>query len=220
MASRDNFSLRRHGAARRGGPTFFACAKKVGKESTPRRSARRTRRVRSPGRNFRAGHPRIEYGAGSAPYENGARPVRRPAGFTRRDCRTSGAPRAAFAVAHAFRVPMRHGEWAGQNPKGAVMDDGVSVWHMDVPYGNSRPTCGPGAKRRACRLGRVSLVPFFARAKKGMPPRRAAPCSRQPRSILQGHEKSHRGSCRHHVKPQNNDFVAPHPNPSPGGRGA
>lgn len=25
-----------HGAARRGGPTFFACAKKVGKESTPR----------------------------------------------------------------------------------------------------------------------------------------------------------------------------------------
>ena len=65
-----------------------------------------------------------------------------------------------------FGVPMRHGEWAGQNLKGAVMDDGVFVWHRDVPYENSRPARGPGAKRRACRLGRVSLVPFFARAKR------------------------------------------------------
>ena len=41
---------------------------------------------------------------------------------------------------------MRHGEWVGQNPQGAVMDDGVSVWHRDVPYGNSRPARGPGAR--------------------------------------------------------------------------
>ena len=40
---------------------------------------------------------------------------------------------------------MRYGEWAGYNPKGAVMDDGVFVWHMDVPYENSRPARGPGA---------------------------------------------------------------------------
>ena len=57
-----------------------------------------------------------------------------------------------------FRIPMRHGEWAGYNPKGAVMDDGASVWHMDVPYGNSRTARGPCAQRRACRLGCVSLI--------------------------------------------------------------
>ena len=65
-----------------------------------------------------------------------------------------------------FGVPMRHGEWVGQNPQGAVTDDGVSVWHRDVPYGNSRPARGPGAQRRACRLVCVSLPTFFAQAKK------------------------------------------------------
>ncbi|MDR7070758.1 hypothetical protein J2X02_003627 [Pseudoxanthomonas japonensis] len=63
--------------------------------------------------------------------------------------------RFAFAC---LRIPMRHGEWSGYNPKGAVMDDGVSEWHMDVPYGNSRTARGPCAQRRACRLGCVSLI--------------------------------------------------------------
>ena len=41
MALRQGFSSRTHGAARRGGPTFFARAKKVGKETRPRRHALR-----------------------------------------------------------------------------------------------------------------------------------------------------------------------------------
>ena len=64
---------------------------------------------------------------------------------------------------------MRHGEWAGYNPKGAVMDDGVSVWRMDVPYGNSRTARGPCAKRRACRLGCVSLILSLHKQRKNAP---------------------------------------------------
>ncbi|KAF1725510.1 hypothetical protein CSC78_08580 [Pseudoxanthomonas japonensis] len=54
---------------------------------------------------------------------------------------------------------MRHGEWTGYNPKGAVMDDGVFVWHMDVPYVVPGLLADPErAARRACRLGCVSLI--------------------------------------------------------------
>ena len=64
-------------------------------------------------------------------------------------------------------VPMRHGEWAGYNPKGAVMDDGVFVWHMDVPYENSRPARGPGARSaEGVPPGVCFFDSFFAQAKK------------------------------------------------------
>ena len=49
------------------------------------------------------------------------------------------------------------------------MDDGVFVWHMDVPYENSRPARGPGAKRRACRLGCVSLILSLHKQRKNAP---------------------------------------------------
>jgi hypothetical protein len=62
---------------------------------------------------------------------------------------------------------MRHGEWAGYNPKGAVMDDGVFVWHMDVPYENSRPARGPGARSaEGVPPGVCFFDSFFAQAKK------------------------------------------------------
>src|SRR5687768_14016050 len=52
---------------------FFACAKKSKqKKAHPGGPPAAAQRVRSSGGNFRAGHP--------APYENGARPVRRPCG--------------------------------------------------------------------------------------------------------------------------------------------
>ena len=78
-----------------------------------------------------------------------------------------------------FGVPMRHGEWAGQNPQGAVMDDGVSVWHRDVPYGNSRPARGPGAQRRACRLGCVSLILSLHKQSKNASAASGAMCEKE-----------------------------------------
>ena len=103
---------------------FFACAKKSRqKKAHPGGPSAAARRVRSPGGNFRAGHPAL--------YENGAHPCAPPLwGFTRRDCRTSGGPiakaeasaRAAVLLPLLFGVPMRHGEWAGPNPKGAAPD--------------------------------------------------------------------------------------------------
>ena len=133
--------------------------RKVGKRNTPRRSARRERRVRSHDGNFRTGHPALA--------ENGAHPCAPPLrGFTRRDCRTSEAPRTASAVAHAFGVPMRHGEWVGSNPQRAAPDGRRFRMARGCALRGSRPARGPGAQCRACRQGCVSLVPFFAQAKK------------------------------------------------------
>ena len=50
------------------------------------------------------------------------------------------------------------------------MDDGVSVWHMDVPYGNSRPARGPGARSaEGGPPGVCFFDSFFAQAKKEGP---------------------------------------------------
>ena len=47
------------------------------------------------------------------------------------------------------------------------MDDGVFVWHTDVPYGNSRPTRGPGAHSAGgAPPGVCFFASFFAQAKK------------------------------------------------------
>ena len=139
--------------------------RKVGKRNTPRRSARRTRRVRIHDGNFRTGHPALA--------ENGAHPCAPPCGFYPPglpDLRGPGSKSKRvrdLLLLLLFGVPMRHGEWAGYNPKGAVMDDGVSVWHMDVPYGNSRTARGPGARSaEGVPPGVCFFDSFFAQAKK------------------------------------------------------
>ena len=89
--------------------------RKVGKRNTPRRSARRKRRVRSPGGNFRTGPP--------APAENGAHPCAPPCGFYPPGLPDLRGPRSKSKRVRArdlhvlllllFGAPMRHGEWAG-----------------------------------------------------------------------------------------------------------
>ena len=158
--------------------------RKVGKRNTPRRSARRcapgaqSRREFSDGASCPGRKRRTSLCAALRVLPAGIAGPKGPQKPVRTDPACTPLP-------WLFGVPMRHGEWAGQNLKGAVMDDGVFVWHRDVPYENSRTARGPGAKRRACRLGRVSLLLSLHRQRSVLqqpngwsrrPPRRAAPC--------------------------------------------
>ena len=195
------------------GPYFsLLVQRKVGKRNTPRRSARRcaagaqSRREFSDGASCPGRKRRTSLCAALRVLPAGTAGPKGPQKPARTDPACTPLP-------WLFGVPMRHGEWAGQNLKGAVMDDGVFVWHRDVPYGNSRPTRGPGAKRRACRLGRVSLVPFFARAKKGTPPRRAAPWVRD-RNLSRTATKSGRHHGCGDSQDEHTDLVGPLPSSS------
>ena len=167
------------------GPYFsLLVQRKVSKRNTPRRSARRcaagaqSRREFSDGASCPGRKRRTSLCAALRVLPAGTAGPKGPQKPARTDPACTPLP-------WLFGVPMRHGEWAGQNPQGAVMDDGVSVWHRDVPYGNSRPARGPGAQRRACRLGCVSLILSLHKQRSAlqqpngwsrMPPRRAAPC--------------------------------------------
>ncbi len=86
------------------GPTFFACAKKVGKESTPRssRPSRCAAGVRVAGGNFGTAHP--------VPTQNAAHPCAAPCGFTHRRHRCGWGPRAnakAKALVHLSLTSQR-----------------------------------------------------------------------------------------------------------------
>ncbi len=170
------------------GPYFsLLVQRKVGKRNTPRRSARRcaagsqsrrefSDRASCPGRKRRTSvcaALRVLPAVTAGP--QGGRERHLP------DLRS-------FCCCSRFRVPMRHGEWAGQNPQGAVMDDGVFVWHMDVPYENSRSAREPGARSaEGVPPGVCFFDSFFAQAKKECPPRRAAPCLTKRKSVPRGH---------------------------------
>ena len=158
--------------------------RKVGKRNTPRRSARRcaagaqSRWEFSDGASCPGRKRRTSLCAALRVLPAGTAGPKGPQKPARTDPACTPLP-------WLFGVPMRHGEWVGHNPQGAVMDDGVSVWHRDVPYGNSRPARGPCAQRRACRLGCVSLILSLHKQRSAlqqpngwsrMPPRRAAPC--------------------------------------------
>ena len=70
------------------------------------------------------------------------------------------------------------------------MDDGVFVWHMDVPYENSWLARGPGAKRRACRLGCAFFGYFLCTSKESDASRRARHLCEKRKAIPQSHETS------------------------------
>ena len=190
------------------GVTFFACAKKVTKESTPQaaRPALRSGSASEPGIFVRHIH---------VPYENAAHPGRRPSGFTWPARRASWGPgsgskgkvksSARVSICQARLVgPLRSGSPGGSNPAGAAHKD-VRRFRpgQDAPSENSRRDCAPAAQRRADRRGVLSLPTFFAQAKKVGPPRRAAPCqtgrhaSANPRTQRMCVSRSRRTRPRH-----------------------
>ena len=147
------------------GVTFFACAKKVTKESTPQaaRPALRSGSASEPGIFVRHIH---------VPYENAAHPGRRPSGFTWPARRASWGPgsgskgkvksSARVSICQARLVgPLRSGSPGGSNPAGAAHKD-VRRFRpgQDAPSENSRRDCAPAAQRRADRRG-VFLLPTF-----------------------------------------------------------
>ena len=204
------------------GPYFsLLVQRKVGKRNTPRRSARRcaagaqSRREFSDGASCPGRKRRTSLCAALRVLPAGTAGPKGPQKPARTDPACTPLP-------WLFGVPMRHGEWVGQNPQGAVMDDGVSVWHRDVPYGNSRPARGPGARSaEGVPPGVCFFDSFFAQAKKECPLRRAAPSPKRGRPVPQGHKtRAHSGSGYNRARLEDTDSVVPHPNPSPAGRGA
>ena len=161
------------------GPYFsLLVQRKVGKRNTPRRSARRcaagaqSRREFSDGASCPGRKRRTSLCAALRVLPAGTAGPKGPQKRARTDPACAPLP-------WLFGVPMRHGEWVGQNPQGAVMDDGVFVWHRDVPYGNSRPARGPGAKRRAGRLGCVSLILSLHKQRKNASAASGAMCEKE-----------------------------------------
>jgi hypothetical protein len=140
--------------------------RKVGKRNTPRRSARRcaagaqSRREFSDGASCPGRKRRTSLCAALRVLPAGTAGPKGPQKPARTDPACTPLP-------WLFGVPMRHGEWVGKNPQGAVIDDGVSVWHRDVPYGNSRPARAPGARSaEGVPSGVCFFASFFAQAKK------------------------------------------------------
>ncbi|MCP1582908.1 hypothetical protein J2S80_000903 [Pseudoxanthomonas mexicana] len=158
------------------GPYFsLLVQRKVGKRNTPGGPPAAARRVRSPGGNFRTGHP--------APAENGAHPCAPPCGFYPPGLPDLRGPKSKRArdlhvLLLAPSGPMRHGEWAGSNPKGAAPDgrrfrmaQGCALRKFP-----DRPRTRSAQRGGRAAWGVLSLVTFFAQAKKVTPPRPAAPC--------------------------------------------
>ena len=148
------------------GVTFFACAKKVTKESTPQaaRPALRSGSASEPGIFVRHIH---------VPYENAAHPGRRPSGFTWPARRASWGPgsgskgkvksSARVSICQARLVgPLRSGSPGGSNPAGAAHKD-VRRFRpgQDAPSENSHRDCAPAAQRRADRRGVFLWVSGF-----------------------------------------------------------
>ena len=191
------------------GVTFFACAKKVTKESTPQaaRPALRSGSASEPGIFVRHIH---------VPYENAAHPGRRPSGFTWPARRASWGPgsgskgkvksSARVSICQARLVgPLRSGSPGGSNPAGAAHKD-VRRFRpgQDAPSENSRRDCAPAAQRRADRRGVFLLPTFLCTSKEKVgPPRRAAPCqtgrhaSANPRTQRMCVSRSRRTRPRH-----------------------
>ena len=93
-----------------------------------------------------------------------------------------GTPKSQGNGVHAGSV--RAGFWgplgpaipAGKTRRAAHKDVRRFRPGQEAPSENSRRDCAPAAQRRADRRGVLSLLTFFAQAKKVRPPRPAAPC--------------------------------------------
>ncbi|MDR7068961.1 hypothetical protein J2X02_001812 [Pseudoxanthomonas japonensis] len=203
---------------------FFLClCKERSKETHPRRHALRAARFAS------ASGPGISVRHIHVPYGNAAHPERRPAGFTRPTRRASWGQKAqsdsvhvlgifvfisgAPEVRQSWRVKPRRGGAQGCAPFSAGA--GCLVRKFPPRLRTRRVAAGgpPGG---------VSFAYFsLHKQRKVGPPRRAAACLNKRRSVPQGHRtRGHRGRGDNTGRPEDTDFVAPHPNPSPGGREA
>ena len=157
------------------GVTFFACAKKVTKESTPQaaRPALRSGSASEPGIFVRHIH---------VPYENAAHPGRRPSGFTWPARRASWGPgsgskgkvksSARVSICQARLVgPLRSGSPGGSNPAGAahrtcaVFGRGRKP-RPKIPAGTAHPPRSGGRTAGVCFF----CLLFFAQAKKSRAP--------------------------------------------------
>ena len=163
------------------GPTFFACAKKVGKETHPWRRALRFAPGPQSAREFPEGAScpcrkrrtslcaalRVLPGPLATPERGPERPKQQQNNSNSRLSRTG---EALWLLALALGPPpQRWRRWA--NPQGAAHD----ARRFGSAHGCAVPKF-PSATRTpaAQRLGRedrgvLSLVPFFAQAKKGTP---------------------------------------------------
>ena len=163
------------------GVTFFACAKKVTKETHPRRHALRAARFGS------ASGPGISVRHIPVPYENAAHPGRRPAGLTRPTRRASWgsegrskehSPKAGSRCFRSgSRGPLGPAVTAGKTPQGRRTGRAP----FSAGAGSPVRKFSPGLRTRRAAAGGppggVSLAYFsLHKQRKVGPPRRAAPC--------------------------------------------
>ena len=238
------------------GPYFLClCKESRQRKHTPGGPPAAKRRVRSPGGNFRKGHP--------GPYENGAHPCAPPLtgfdppglpdlkGAPKSDADTAGAqqaPRLLPQHRSAISNKSRHhfmavalpllllpalgphlgaargpGKPAGRRARCAPFSYGTGMCLTKIPGHLADPE---RAARRARRLGCVSLLLSLHKQRKKASAASGAICparENQPvrplTRLFDQYGVSPR-SCNRNEPAQATGFVAPHPNPSPGGRGA
>ncbi len=183
LARRSARSLAAHALPR--ASLFFACAKKSNqKKHTPGGVPFASRRVRNRSGNFRKGHP--------APAENGARPVRRPAGLTRPACHALTGAREAKAGATTTAVAFKHspafacapafapgapsaavatvGKPEGRRARRAAFWAGTGMCLPKIPAGDTDPDgVAVGARRPGCAF----FGYFLCTSKESDAPRRA-----------------------------------------------
>ena len=173
------------------GVTFFACAKKVTKESTPRssRPSREAAGVRVAGGNFGTAHPcagpkrrascaapfgftHRRHRCGWGPTKQKQKPRLRQRQCGQPCPRASTLPLLLLLLSPCFCFGLsapRSGvaSGPGKTRRAAHRDVRRFRQGQDAPSGNSRTDCGPGAKRRARRQGCAFFwLLFFAQAKK------------------------------------------------------
>ncbi len=223
MALRDGVSSFKHGAAHRGGLLSLLVQRKK-QRNTPQaaRPPRCALRVRERAGNFRKAHPcaiRKRRPSRAAPcgfYPThspclmGAQKPRATAcTYSESSFFISGAPE----VRQSWRVKPCRGGAQGCAPFSA----GAGCLVRKFP---------PRLRTRRAAAGGPPWGVSFAyfslhKQRKVGPPRRAAACLNKRRSVPQGHRtRGHRGRGDNTGRPEDTDFVAPHPNPSPGGREA